>query len=94
VGGINPDTSIRGLVTLHPFEEWRLSLGYSERVSFCRAACVSPPQVLNYERARQRSMPKTVRHALSQVLETNFLDRLEYYGALYYKYRNLGTDLA
>jgi Helix-turn-helix len=89
----DPSANISSPVILHPFEEWRLSLGYTERVGFCRAACVSPPQVLNYERARQRSMPKTVRAALNQVLPSNFLDRLEYYGALYYRYRNLGTDL-
>jgi hypothetical protein len=84
----NPSPNIRDTIALHPFEEWRISLGYPERVSFCRAACLSPPQVLNYERARQRSMPKSVRLALSQVLEINFLDRLEYYGALYYRYKS------
>lgn len=67
---------------VHPFVRWRMNLGFHERVTFCRAACVSPPQVLNYEQARQRTMPKNV----SGALEGRFkeLERLQYYGSQYY----------
>ena len=88
--GSNSSVDLRRNVATHPFEEWRIFLGYPERVSFCRAGCLSPPQVLNYERARQRTMPKSVRDALKPVVRREFLDQLEFFGMLYYRYRNAG----
>lgn len=68
----------------HPFKVWREALGFDTRLAFCRAACVSSPQVLNYESARQRTMPKSIRSALSPFVAISPLVRL---GKSYYDRR-------
>jgi len=71
-------------VETHPFQMWRESLGFNERLAFCRAACVPPPQVLNYETARQRTMPKSIVAALSPFVSLSDLNKAgkEYYDAV------------
>lgn len=71
-------------VEVHPFQLWREALGYNERLAFCRAACVPPPQVLNYECARQRTMPKSIKAALSPFVSLASLNNAgkEYYDAV------------
>ena len=71
-----------GLLTdNHPFLLWREALGFPTRLAFCKAACVSSPQVLNYETARQRVMPKSIKAALSPFVAISKLDVL---GRRYY----------
>jgi hypothetical protein len=72
----------------HPFEAWRRMLGFDNRVTFCRASCTSPPQVLNYERARQRSMPKSIKAAFKKHLSQRDIQSLEYFGQEYFTLRN------
>jgi len=71
-------------IETHPFQWWRESLGFNERLAFCRAACVPPPQVLNYETARQRTMPKSIKAALSPFVPLSSIDKAgkDYYDAV------------
>lgn len=69
-------------VETHPFQFWRESLGFESRLAFCRAACVSSPQVLNYETAHQRTMPKSIKAALAPF--TSAVTALDKAGREYY----------
>ena len=78
-------------VGTHPFQWWRESLGFNERLAFCRAACVPPPQVLNYESARQRTMPKTIKATLSPF--TSAMPKINKAGKEYYDALNRTAEV-
>ena len=67
----------------HPFIMWRESLGFSKRMEFCRAACVSPPQLLSLETGGQGTMPKQFKDALSPFIDLKPLEEcIKQYTAL------------
>lgn len=69
---VDPETAFE--LEFHPFIIWRESLGFDRRMAFCRAACVSPPQLLSLETGSQSSIPKSFRLALDPFCSLQGLD--------------------
>ena len=77
----------------HPFVTWRekvgkTAVGNDSRVSFCILLAVHPGSVAAYEKGAIRSMPRSIKSALEQVIrDDEYVQKLEQFGEYWYDRR-------
>lgn len=69
----------------HPFITFRTNQGYASRMAFCKLLAIHPSVVADYEKGRQKHMPRMIKQALINAdCREEILTQLDQFGVIYY----------